>query len=334
MTYQQLLATLNGGNLAPVYLLEGEEGFFIDRLANWFEEHALPAEQAAFNRFILYGAETTALSIAKIAVNLPMFGDRQLVLVREAQMLKGWDDLLSYLERPAAHTVLVFCHKSGVLDRRTRVGKLLEKQAVVFQARKISDQQLAAFTEQLAAECGLRIAEEGIALLAEHVGKDLSRLQAELQKLRIALGNRSEASADDIARHVGISREYNAFELSKALASGDRERVARMVAYFSANPKATSLFAINGLLYSFFSRVYVLQQAQRPGDRQLAEALGIRPFLLAEYNQAAKTFSPKRLQTILSLLLEYDVRAKGIDAAPADEGGLMKELLFRILDHP
>ncbi|MCS6991653.1 MAG: DNA polymerase III subunit delta [Chitinophagales bacterium] len=331
MTYQQLMSSLKSGKLAPVYVLEGEEPFFIDRITDWFEQQVLPAEQATLNRIIVYGAETSASDIARMAINLPMFGDRQLIIVKEAQQLKGWDELGAYLERPAAHSVVVFCYKSGTFDRRTSVGKLMAERAVVFTSRRVSESQLPSFISQLAGEIGLQLTEEAALLLAEQVGNDLSRLNLELQKLSTALAGRKQVSADEVAQYVGVSREYNVFELTKALARGDHVRAYRIVDYFAANPKASAPYVITGLLYSFFSKVYVLQQQGKRADQHVMQALGIRPFLMAEHQQAASRYAPARIRRILSLLLEYDSRIKGIRSG-ADSPELIKELIFRILE--
>lgn len=332
MTYHQLLASLKKGPLAPLYLLEGEEPYFIDRLSEWFEQHALPAEQVAFNRFVLYGRDTTAVALIRLARNLPMMGDRQLIVLREAQELGGWNDLLPYLEQPAAHTTLVFCYKSGTFDRRTAVAKVLLKQAVVFTATRLRDSQLPAFIRETAQAENLQMDEKSIALLADHVGNDLSRLGMEISKLGVAMGSRRAVTEDDVARHIGISREYRLFELSKALAGKDRAGAFRIISFLGANPKVFSLYALIGWLYAFFSRVYVIQQHEGRAAGSLLNELGIRPFQLAEYQQAARAFSTEQLQQILAMLLEYDMRLKGIGAARTAEAELLKELTFRILE--
>ncbi len=332
MNVDQLLHELSKGNIQPLYLLEGEEPFFIDQVADFFEHRLLPEDKRAEQLIVLYGRETSASAIHQKAISVPMFAERQYLVIKQAQEIKQWDELVTYFQKPVLHTVLVLCYVGSTFDRRTKAGQALKNNAVILTTRKLYENELPRFVQKLALTHGLRVDDMALQLLVDNIGNDLARLNNEVKKLKIALGAVNSVTTSEIEQFIGISRQYNGFELCRAIGNKEVDKAFRIVSVLTANAKETPLVMLLGMLNAYFVKLYQLHTAdQSVSDQELATRLGIRPFLLSEYKKAARQFSLKQVQKIFSLLTHYDARLKGVRAAPTSEYELARELVYRIL---
>ncbi len=335
MSYEEILGQIRAGKFHPIYLLHGEEPYFIDRLEAAIEAAALPEAERSFNQVILYGKDTDPIALLDQLRRYPMMSARQVVILREAQEMKGLADLASYAENPMPTTVFVICHKHRKFDLRTRAGKALAAKAVVFESRKLYDTQL---PDWITAYCqGQKRAIEPAAavLLAEYLGSDLTRVANELDKLVLNLPTGSTITTAHVEEFVGISKEYNVFELQRAFALRDKTRIARIEQYFAANIRKNPLIGTIASLYNYFSKVYMLYFLPNASDAAIAKALELRAdFLVKEYKTAARNYTREHVEHILHLLHQYDLRAKGIqtDTSHTGDEALMRELFFRILN--
>lgn len=333
-SHDEVIAEVNKKIYHPIYLLEGEEPYYIDQVSDYLEQHLLPEGERSFNQAILYGKETNAMDIRTRAMNFPMFSNYQVIIVKEAQELRKWDDLEPYFEKPVKSTILVLCHKHKNFDKRTKAAKAIAAHGVIMTSKRPYENQLPAFVEGVVSQAKLKIDSKAVGLLVEYVGNDLSRLVHELEKLKLNLKGRSQITADDIELNIGISKEYNTFELNRAIAFKDVLRANRIVDYFSANPRSNPFVLTIGSLQSFFSKVYLIVQKQLKTDKEIAEAAGINAFnrtAMEEYKAAIKSFNREAVESIFSLLHEYDLRSKGVNDGGTKEGALLKELVYRIL---
>ncbi|HYV90428.1 MAG TPA: DNA polymerase III subunit delta, partial [Chitinophagales bacterium] len=330
-THTDILRDLQKKIYHPIYLLEGEEPYFIDMVSNYIEHHVLPEAERSFNQTILYGKETTALDIRTRAMNYPMFSNYQVLMVKEAQALKKWDDLVPYLEKPVPSTILVLCHKYENFDKRTKAAKMMKENGVVFTSKKMYENQLPAFIQQIVEEHELTIQLQAMSLIVEYIGNDLSRIVHELEKLMLNLRGKKEITPDDIELNIGISKEYNTFELNKALAMNDVLKANRIVEYFAANPRSNPLVLTLGSLQAYFSKIFLVQKSGAKTDGEIASTIGVSPYVADEYRTASKNFSQQKVETVFSLLHEYDLRSKGVNDAGTKESALLKELVYKIL---
>lgn len=334
-TYDAIIRDLKNKIVHPVYLLEGEEPYFIDLVSDYIENNLLPEAERSFNQTVLYGKDTTVNEIRQRAMNYPMFSNYQVLIVKEAQMLKKWDELLKYVENPVRTTILVLCHRYENFDKRTKVGKLMKERpdCVLMTTKKLYDNQVPEWINQYLAERKFSISHHAAALLVEYVGNELSRVANELEKLILNVGPGKEISADDIEKNIGISKEYNTFELSKALGLRDVLKANRIVSYFKANPKPNPLVLTIGSLYGYFSRIYLMHQAKPKTDSEIVAVLGIKAFsvIINEYKTAARNYSPQKTEQVIGLLQDYDLRSKGVNDTGSEEAALLKELVYKIL---
>ncbi len=341
MTFESVLDDLKKGKYMPLYLLHGAEPFFIDRIAEQIEQHALQEHEKEFNQTIVYGKDIEVLSLISMAKRYPMMAERQVIIVREAQEIKNLfrtdeegdvkNPLLEYVLAPQKSTVLVFCYKYKTADSRTKIVKAFAKNGVVFKSDKLYDNQLPAWINKYAASEGVKIDQQSGVLLAEHLGNDLSRIANEIDKLLLHAGKTKIINADMIEKYVGISKEYNVFELQSALGVKDVLKVNRIINYFAANEKDNPMVMVVALLYGYFIKVMKCHTAIAKDQASLASLLGVNPFFVKDYTAAARNYSPKKLHAIFNELAEYDLRSKGVNNESADSSALMKELVFKIL---
>lgn len=334
-TYDVVLRDLKNKIFHPIYLLEGEEPYFIDLVSDYIEHHLLPESERSFNQTVLYGKDTTVNEIRQRAMNYPMFSNYQVLIVKEAQMLKKWEELLPYVEKPVKTTILVICHRHENFDKRTRVGKAIKdgSESVLVSTKKLYENQVPDWIQQYLADRDFKIDHHASALLVEYVGNELSRVSNELEKLILNVKKGKEITVDDIERNIGISKEYNVFELSKALGLKDVLKANKIVNYFISNPKSSPFVFTIGSLFGYFSKIYLLHQVKPKSDSEVVNALGIRnfPVIINEYKAAARNYSPQKAESIISLLHDYDLRSKGVQDAGNEEGALLKELVYKIL---
>lgn len=334
-TYDVILRDLKNKIVHPIYLLEGEEPYFIDLVSDYIESNLLPEAERSFNQTVLYGKDTTINEIRQRAMNYPMFSNYQVLIVKEAQMLRKWEELQKYVEKPVKSTILVLCHRYENFDKRTKVGKLLKEsnECVLLTTKKLREDQVPDWINAYLAERNCSINHHAAALLVEYVGNELSRVSNELEKLILNVASGKEISSEDIEKNIGISKEYNVFELSKALGFMDVLKANRIVNYFKANPKSNPLVLTIGSLYGYFSKIYLMHQAKPKSDNEIVTVLGIKPFsfVINEYKTAARNYSPKKTEQVIALLQDYDLRSKGVNDTGSEEAALLKELVYKIL---
>jgi len=322
---------------APVYVLQGEETYYIDRISNYIETHVLTEAEKSFNLVILYGKDSPVNVILTHAKRFPMMAERQVVIVREAQDIPdlqkdtGTRLMLDYLSRPVPSTILVLCHKHKLLDRRRELGKKVDELAVAANFKKPYDNQLPDFVAEYATEKNIKIDEAAIRVLCEYVGNDLSRLANEIDKVCIGLADGETVSVEKVMSQVGVSREYNIFELQKALIARDGFRLAKMVMYFEGNTRKNPVIPLVAFLYSFFSKLLVAATSEDRSERAMVTRLKISPFAAREYSSALQYYTADNVIAILSLLKETDLKLKGVNSGAESDGTLLKELLFRII---
>lgn len=326
-----ILSDWKKNQFKPVYWLEGEEGFYIDLLIHYAEHNILTEQEASFNLTVFYGKDAAWNEIMNACRKYPMFADKQIVILKEAQQMRDIEKLEPYIEQPLSSTIFVVGHKEKKLDGRSKLGKLLGKHAVHLVTKKIPEYQLAEWTSQLIHKKGYVISPTALAILTDHIGNDLSRISNEVDKLIVNLGSRKDIKEEDIENFIGVSREFNVFELQAALAKKEIHKAIRIIEYFEHNPKAAPIQMILPALYAFFSKTYMMFSYSMHDERVLASALGVQPFQLRESLIAAKNYSLEGIESILLLLHHYNLRSIGINNGGATEAALLKELVVKMV---
>ncbi|HWD87656.1 MAG TPA: DNA polymerase III subunit delta [Mucilaginibacter sp.] len=339
MTASDIINDIKKRRLKPLYLLHGEEPYFIDLVSNFTEQNLLSDAEKGFNQTVLYGKDTDIMTVLGAAKRYPMMSDHQLVLVKEAQDMmwgkedddkKGLDPLLSYLEKPLPGTVLMFCYKYGKFDKRKKTYKTIEKNGIVFESTSLYDNKIPEWIEDYANEKGYKTDPQASAMMAEYLGNDLSKIANELDKLMLNVAVGQTITVKHVQDNIGISKEYNVFELQSALGKKDPYKVNQIVNYFEANPKANPLVLVMANLNNFFSKVLLYHYVKDKSPQNLAAELGVKPFFVKDYEQAARSYNYGKTMQIIGLLREYDLKSKGVDSSEGP-GELMKELMFKIL---
>ena len=334
---KKILDKLKTKKFDPVYLLQGEETYYIDLISNYVEENALSESEKGFNQVIVYGKDAPMATILTHARRFPMMAERQVVIVREAQDIPdlnketGSKMLLDYLSKPSPTTVLVLCHKHKTLDKRRELGKKAEKLAVSATFKKPYDNQLSEFVLEYAKEKKYLIEDSAAQVLAEYVGNDLNRLANEVDKILISHDAKDTITTTEVMAKVGISREYNIFELQKALINKDWMQAAKISNYFEANPKKNPVIPIVAFLYSFFSKVLAAHSVSDRSSQGLTSALKINPYAAKDYVAALQRYSQPKALEIISLLRQADLKLKGVNSGSEGEGQILKELVFRLM---
>jgi DNA polymerase-3 subunit delta len=333
MTFDQVIGDLKNGAFKPIYFLHGEEPYYIDRITDYITGHVLTEAERSFNQTIVYGKDSDAGQVTGLARRFPMMATHQVVVVKEAQDLADFDNLVHYAEHPLPSTLLVINYKYRNPDRRKKVFKALEKNGVSFESRKLYENEVPGWITGYVSGRKYRIEPKAAVLLAEFLGSDLSKIEGELDKLIIAIGEGERTiTPDHVERNIGISKDFNAFELQQALGKRDALKAQRIVNYFAANDKNHPLVVTLASLYYFFSRVLMVHYTKDRSPDHLAEVLKLKSkFFAKDYLAAAGNYSATRVVKIISLLREYDMRSKGYDGYNVPDGPLLKELVFKIL---
>ena len=333
MTAQEIIKDIKARKLKPIYLLHGEESYYIDLLSDYLEQHVLSDAEKGFNQTIFYGKDTEVMTVLNAAKRYPMMSDYQLVLVKEAQELKidkAAEQFQAYCEKPLPSTILVLCHKYGKFDKRKKVYKILEKTGVVFESASIYGYKVPAWIDDFVRDKGYHINPKASALLAEYLGNDLSKVANELEKLMLNVTKTQEIGTKEVQDNIGISKDYNVFELQNALARKDVFKANQIINYFEANPKANPMVLVMGNLASYFTKIlkyhYVVDKSQ------LARELGVSPYFVKDYDLAARNYNYGKTLEVISLLRAYDLKSKGVDSTGNTEHGeLMRELIYKII---
>lgn len=332
-TYDTLMSELKSGVYRPVYYLMGEEGYFTDRITGYIMDNALTEVERDFNLTVYYGLDTDIDTIVTAARRFPMMAERQVIVVKEAQMLKNLDSLLFYLQSPQPTTVLVFAHKNGSIDKRKKVATELERTGVVLDSKKLRDDQLPSFINSYLREKGLVADNKSVLMMKESIGADLSRLAGEIDKLAIALPQGEKTITPELVEeHIGISKEYNNFELQNALVNKDILKANKIIQYFARNPKKNPIQMTLALLFSFFSNVMMCYYSPDKSERGVAEFLGLRSaWGVGDYIKAMRNYKAVHVLDILHLIRLADAQSKGAEGPQTTDGEIMRELLYKIL---
>lgn len=332
MDATQILKDLKDGIYRPIYFLSGEEPFYIDQVSNYIEHHILDEGGKAFNQVILYGKEVDFKTIVDNARQFPMMAPYRVVIVKEAQEMRSLNNLQSYIENPSEQSILVLNYKYKKLDKRTGFAKALKKKAVLLETKKIYDNQLPGYIDQIVKANGLKIDARANNLLAEYIGTDLSKINNEIEKLNLRLEKGETINSQHIEDYVGISKDYNIFELQNALGKRDKIKSFQIAEYFASNEKKNPLIASINSLYSYFTKVWQTQSLSTLDDRSLASKIGVfSSFFMKDFRLAARNYSPDKIRSILLDLHQYDAYSKGVDRRNPNQGDLLKELIFKIL---
>lgn len=336
MKYEEILSKLSSGNYAPIYFLSGEEPFFLDRISDWIEEHALTEDEKAFNQTIFYGNEVSMATVTDTARRFPMMSSRQVVIVKEAQNIKDFENLTPYIDHFQSTTILVFLYKNKKPDKRKGVFKKLGSSAncIYFESAKLYENKVPDWIISYCKEKHYSISYRTAGILAESLGNELSKVANELDKLMLLLPNGGEIKEGLVEEHTGISKDFNVYELTSALAYKDHLKANRIVNYFEANPKNSPMVLTIAALFKYFRDLltYHYQKKSTPNQQEMARLLGINPYFMKEYIDGAKNYNAMKCAQIISLLRESDMKSKGVNNAfNTSDGELLRELVFKIL---
>ncbi len=333
ITYEEVVRSVKKRDFKPIYYLMGEEPYYIDKISDYIVETVLTEDQRDFNLSVFYGTDASMTDVLLTAKRYPMMSDYQVVVVKEAQQLGNTDALADYLRSPQNQTILVFCHKNGSLDRRKAVVGAIENSGVLFESKKLKDAQLRNFIVACVGRKKLTIDEKSVELLADFVGSDLNRLAAEVEKLALTMPEgQSRIVPEQIERNIGISKEFNNYELRSALLVKDVAKVNRIANYFDKNPKNNPIQMTLATLFNFYSNLMLAHYASDKTEKAVAEHLGFRQTWQArEYIQGMKVYGARKTMNIISAIRTTDAKSKGIDNKSATSGELLRDLLFFIL---
>jgi len=332
MPVEKIIAQWKKKSFGPVYWLEGEEEYYIDKVVNYAEHHILNENEAAFNLSIFYGKDANLADVINACKRYPMFSERQVVILKEAQQMKDVEKLESYIENPLHSTVFIVSYKDKKLDARKKFARILKEKGALLTTKKMYENQLPEWTGELLESKGLTISQKGLALLVDHIGNDLTRIENEVNKIVINLGKRTNITGEDIEEYIGVSKDFNVFELQAALAAKDLSKAIHIVQYFEANPKAGPIQLILPSLYSFFSKVFMVFGAASQDEKIVAGAIGVSPWFVKDYLQAARLYTYPGVEKVLLLLHNYNLRSIGVHDTGTEDASLLKEMLVKMID--
>jgi len=331
ISFDNLLADLKNQIYYPVYLLHGEESYFIDIISDYIEQNVLSDLEKEFNQTIVYGKDSDVSVLISYARRFPMMANYQVLIVKEAQDLEKIEDFQPYLENPLTSTILVLCYKYTKYDKRKTFYKTIEKHGVAYESARLYDNKIPDWINEYLRKRNYSITPKASALLCEFLGADLGKIVNEIQKLLINIPAGAEINEEYVEKNIGISKDFNVFELQKALAKKDVLKANQIVLHFAANLRENPLVKVIPILHSYFVKVLTYHYLPDKSKNSVASALSVNPFFVADYQQAARNFPVGKVVSVISYLREYDLKAKGVDNTSAGDGELMKELIFKIL---
>lgn len=330
---KELVADIKKGQIKPIYFLMGEEAYYIDKISDFIEDNLLDEAEKGFNQMVLYGRDVTIDDIVSNAKRYPMMAERQVVIVKEAQDLsRTIEKLASYAENPQPTTVLVVNYKYKKIDKRKALYKAINKNgSVVFESKKLYDNQVPDWIRRVLKGQGYDISPKAAQMLVEFLGTDLSKVNNELDKLKIVLPKGTQITPEHIEENIGISKDFNNFELRKAVGERNIVKAHQIAKYFADNPKDNPMVVTVALLFNFFSQLLHLHGMTDKNPRSVASALRVNPYFVNEYLTAARNYPMKKVSAVVALLREFDVKSKGVGANAVPQGDLLRELLVRIM---
>jgi DNA polymerase-3 subunit delta len=337
--YNEIIRDIRQGKYAPIYFLHGDEPFFVDNITEHIEQNVLDESQKSFNQYVLYGKETNFTQIVSVARKYPMMGERQVVIVKEAQEISSWRSeketelLVNYFNNPLPSTILLFAHKYKSLDKRKKASKVMLEKSVSFESKRLYDDQIPSWIQNYANARSATISTRAVHLMAENIGNNLQRLSNEIEKLLLNVPKGQEIDEKAVHKHVGISKEYNVFELQKAISLGQFSKVLKIVKYFSSNPSNHPLVVTIGSLYSYFSRLLLLHSKRAYDANTVASVLKISRRFSSEYLSALKNYNQLKVMDCIEQIHLADLHSKGIgfNMSREKEGELLKELVYKIM---
>lgn len=331
MNYEQIINNLKNKIYHPVYFLTGEEPYYIDAISDFVEENILTDVEKEFNQTVVYGRDTDVISLISMAKRYPMMANHQVLIIKEAQDIKNIEELLPYIEKPLSSTVLVVNFKYRKIDKRKTFFRQIDKNGVLFESPKLYDNKVGAWINNYVKEKGYSISPKANAMLAEFLGSNLSKIVNEISKLLINIPDNATINDELVEKNIGISKDYNIFELQNAIGSKNVLKANQIANYFGANPKENSIVKTISMLFPFFMKLLVYHQLKDRSKNNIASALSISPFFVQDFQLAARKYNVKKLHRNISLLREYDLKSKGVDSVSPSEGELLKELLYKII---
>jgi len=314
-----------------VYFLHGEEAFFIEKIVEAIQEGVLSEQERDFNQMVFYGKDALAKSIIGSARQYPMMAQKRVVILKEAQQMRTLQDLLPYIEKPVNSTVLVIAYKGKKMDMRSSFARKIKENAILFESKKLYENQVGSWIKTYSKSKGMTMSNDACSLMTVLLGTELSKIDNELDKLKIAVGIDRKVELIDVKNNIGLSREYNVFELNNALGAKDVAKVFRIIDVFSTNIKQYPIIYIIITLYGYFSKVLIVSENIRKSDDELSKLAKFNKFFARDYRLAAKNYSRNKLIEIISILKEYDLKAKGVEVRAVDQIGIMKEMMLKIL---
>ena len=333
ITCDDILKELRAKQYRPVYYLMGEEPYYIDLIADYITDNILTETEKEFNLTVVYGADVDIATVINAAKRYPMMSEHQVVVVKEAQNIRNMEELSYYLQKPLLSTILVICHKHGVLDRRKKLAAEIEKTGVLFESKKVKDAQLPAFITSYMKRKGIDVEPKATAMLADFVGADLSRLTGELEKLIITLPKgHTRVTPEQIEKNIGISKDYNNFELRSALVEKDVLKANKIIKYFEENPAPSPIQMTLSLLFGFFSNLMLAYYAPEKSEQGIANMLGLRtPWQAKDYLAAMRRYNGVKTMQIIGEIRYADAKSKGVGNPSLSDGDILRELVFKIL---
>lgn len=337
-TFDKIMSDLKDRNFKPIYFLMGEEPYFIDVITDYIEKNLLREDEKAFNQTVVYGADVDLAQVINTAKRFPMMSEYNLVIVKEAQNVKGLDGtgdgkvdpFALYAENPQKSTVLVIAYKGKKLDSRKKLTKYLDANHVLFESKPLYDNQVGRWITDYLKSRNLQIDPNASEIMASHLGNNLSSIVMELEKLKVAVGEGGKITSADIERNVGISKDFNVFELQKAIGARDVYKSALIAKHMGAMPRHSIIPDI-AVLYGFFTKIMIMSSMRGASNAELASAMKVSPFFLSDYQLAGRNYSMSQCAQVISILREYDAYSKGIDAPAVDDADLLREMVFKIV---
>jgi len=317
----------------PLYWLEGEEEYYIDKVIKYAEHQVLPESEASFNLTVFYGKDADWSAVVNACMRYPMFADRQVVILKEAQQMRDIDKLENYIENPLNSTIFVVSYKEKGLDKRTKLYKAVRKNGEVFNSEKIQDYKLPEWITEYIQSIGYGVSSKAVMLLAEHIGNDLSRISNEIEKVTVNLGKRKDITEDDIENYVGVSKEYNVFELQDALSKKDLAKAVNIIQYFAGNSKAAPIQMVLPALYNYFSKLYAIFGMADKSEQGVKPLFYNNPFAARQALETVKKYNYNGIEQTLLLLHEYNLRSIGINDSGTPDASLLKEMVVKIIGY-
>lgn len=328
----KIVSDIETGNIKPIYFLMGDEPYYIDKISEYIEKNVLSEEEKGFNQMVLYGRDVDVEDLIDNAKRYPMMADRQVVIVKEAQDLsRTIEKLASYAENPQPSTVLVICYKYKTIDKRKKLYKAIQKCGLVYESKKLYENQVADWIRRVLAGKNYKIDTKATLMLVEFLGNDLSKISNELDKVMIVLPPNSTITPNAIEENIGISKEYNNFELRKAVGERNVLGANRIINHFAQNQKANPIVVTISLLNGFFTQLLIYHSLKDKSSNSVAKALGVNPFFVSDYTAAAKNYPMRKVSQVIGLLRDADLKSKGVGANALPAGDILKELLFKII---